>query len=349
MTELATRPTDARAVLMPSNAGKDRRHRLGRFVDWLEDSGGDLYRPDLAAYRDKLLTDGLAPSSVAAHLSTVRGAYRAILTGKPGNETRAKLYDLAAVTLEELGQPNDPANRKAFVDETLARLENELDPATSKVTTTTKQDRPDSEHTRLTEGQANQLLAAPGVDSLEGLRDTALIALMLCTGIREAEAAALNVDDLRQRLGGELALHVKNGKGAKERLIPYGELSWSLRIVEAWLKVAGITSGAVFRSFWKGGSLRGRLTARNIQRIVKKYGRKLTVEGKALDLAPHDLRRTYARRLFDAGLEPVAIQQNLGHKSLKTTLEYIGTLDAASRRAPGVYQFDLTALDNLIA
>ena len=59
---------------------------------------------------------------------------------------------------------------------------------------------------------------------------------------------------------------------------------------------------------------------------------------------PHDLRRTYARRLYAAGLVPVEIQQNLGHAGLKTTWGYSGTLSAAPRRPPAVYAFDLSRL-----
>ena len=167
---------------------------------------------------------------------------------------------------------------------------------------------------------------------------------MLCTGIREAEAAALDVEDLRQTFGGELALHVRHGKGAKARLIPWGELDWGLVVVETWLKAAGIESGAVFRGFYKGGQrLRpGRLTTRAIQYILREYP--ITIDGQARTVAPHDLRRTYARRLYEAGADLVAIQQNLGHASTKTTLGYIGVLDTARRRAPAVYSYDLREL-----
>ena len=56
-------------------------------------------------------------------------------------------------------------------------------------------------------------MQAPGISSLRGLRDTALMTVMVCSGIRAAEAAALHVDDLRQHLGGELSLRVREGKG----------------------------------------------------------------------------------------------------------------------------------------
>jgi site-specific recombinase XerD len=96
------------------------------------------------------------------------------------------------------------------------------------------------------------LIDAPGVDTRPGLRHTALIALMLCTGVREAELSALETQDLRRRLGGELALHIREGKGCKERLIPYGALEWVLAIVDKWMETDGIKDGPVFRSFYKG-------------------------------------------------------------------------------------------------
>jgi site-specific recombinase XerD len=178
----------------------------------------------------------------------------------------------------------------------------------------------DAQHLRLTAAQASRLMAAPGVRSLKGLRDTSLIALMLCTGIREGEASSLEVADLRQRLGGELALHVREGKGCKERLVPYGELQWVLAILDKWLEAAALGQGPAFRGFYKGHrKLRpGRLSVRGIQYLLGDYP--VMVDGQLVTVNPHDLRRTYARRLYEAGVDLVAIQQNLGHADVKTTL-----------------------------
>ena len=54
---------------------------------------------------------------------------------------------------------------------------------------------------------------------------------------------------------------------------------------------------------------------------------------------------SYARRLYEAGFDLVAIQQNLGHADVKTTLGYIGELDAEKRRPPAIYAFDLKSLN----
>ncbi len=68
------------------------------------------------------------------------------------------------------------------------------------------------------------------------------------------------------------------------------------------------------------------------------------MNGERVWVKSHDLRRTYARRLYEAGMAPLEIQQNLGHADLQTTLGYIGTLGAAQRRPPAVYAFDLSRL-----
>ena len=322
------------ARLIPDDAGKDARHRLGKFAAWMDGQGRAWHNPDLAAYRDHL-AGRYKPSTVAAHLSTIRGRYAVIVKD---NATREALYGLAAQVEER------PADRKAFVDEILTRLANATGPGAAPVKTTTRQDTPDAEHLRLTAEQASALMAAPGVDTLRGLRDTAVITLLLCTGIREAELSALEVRDLRQRLGGELALHVREGKGRKERLIPYGALDWVLAIVDRWREAAGIEGGPVLRGFYRGGRLRpGRLSVRAIQYITTGYP--VAIEGELVTARPHDLRRTYARRLYEAGVDLVAIQQNLGHANGRTTLHYIGTLGADQRRPPSVYTFDLSKLE----
>ena len=330
-----------KAGLIPGDADKHLRYRLGKFAAWLETEARPWNDLDLVAYRDHLLEGGYASATVTAHLSTVRGRYRAILRD---NGARQSLFDQAGAMLRETDQADTPANRAAVVGELVTRIKNALDPKAAPVKTITHQDRPDAAHLRLTKEQASALMAAPGVVSLRGLRDTAIIALMLCTGIREAELSALEVQDLRQSLGGEFALHVREGKGRKERLIPYGDLDWVLILVDAWLSEAGISEGFVFRGYFKSFRIQrpGPLSVRAIQYILASYP--LAISGRLSKVRPHDLRRTYARRLYDAGMDLVAIQQNLGHSDLTTTLGYIGELDAGKRKPKAIYQFDLSRL-----
>ena len=338
------RGQDLRAILIPPRAGKDRRSRLGAFATWLEDTVRSWNTPDLPAWRDSLL-ETHKPSSTAAYLATIRGRYRELLKE---DATRTALFDQAGAILQEQGQADDPANRAAIVGELVTRLENAVDPARSEVKQEIRQDKIDAEHgTRLTKEQASALIASPGLSTLIGLRDTAMLALMLCTGVREQELCNLTVADLRATVNGELCLHVREGKGKKSRAVFYGGGVWCLAIVDKWTAAAGIKSGPVFRGFYRGGRrLRaGKLTTRSIQKIVGGYP--VMVDGQLTRVKPHDLRRTFARRCYDEHMDAIAIQQNLGHSDLSTTLKYIGVLDAEKRRPPALYSFNLADLDRV--
>jgi integrase len=317
---------------MPANPSRNEKSRIRFFQAYQDSQGRPWHTPDFAGWRDNLLARGLKLSSVKSYLGTVRGAYRSM----DQNALRTVLYSMAPADASA-------ADRKALVDEVVTRLENAINPEQCLVKTHTAQEKPDAAQVRLTKAQASALMQAPGVGTIKGLRDTALIALMLCTGIRQGEASALDVGDLRQSVGGELALHVRKGKGDKSRLIPYGALDFCLAIVDRWLEAAGIEDGPVFRGLYKGGALRpGRLSVRAIEYIVGAYP--VAVDGDVVTVRPHDLRRTYARRLYEAGVALIAIQQNLGHASSKTTEKYIGVLDADTRRPPAIYSFDLGTL-----
>jgi site-specific recombinase XerD len=321
-------------ILLHLGKDKDARHRVQLFLEWLNHQDGLWYQPYLDTYRDYLLDEyvgrdqqALAASSVKAHLSTIRSHYQALLRD---NRVRDSLYGLTPDTAS-------PAERKAYVDEIVKRLENAIDPANSEVQIIKRQDIADEEHLRLTSDQATALMTSPGTLTLMGLRDTAVIALMLCTGAREAELCALDVPDLTRKLSGSLALHIRRGKGAKERLVPYGSLVWVLQVVERWLENAGIKSGAVFRGFYKTGKAirERRLTTRSINLILDKYP--IYINGDLKVVNPHDLRRTYARRLYEAGVDLLAIRDNLGHSDSRTTLRYIGVMDVEARKPPDIY------------
>jgi len=285
----------------------------------------------------------MTANSAKAHLSTIRARYKAILRD---NATRDILFDLAAGELERLGQDDTIANRHAMVQELVTRLENTIHPSASKVQTETVQDVIDAEHVRLTLDQAQVLIDSPGLVPLKQLRDTAVIALLLCTGIRERELVNLDVDDLRQTVNGTLCLHVRKGKGCKTRAVPYGAFESVLVLVDAWLERAGIKEGAAFRGFYKGGQRvrPNRMSTRQVQRILNRYP--VVVNGQAITLHPHDCRRTYARICYvELGMDILALSQNLGHSSIETTKGYIGDLDIDSRKPHGrAFSFDLSQL-----
>lgn len=274
----------------------------------------------MALYRDELLKCGLSPTSVNSHLSTIRGRYQERLLSSEG---RDYFYS-------KLSAGIFPAEAKALIDEQIMRLQFAIDPKRTNAKGITRQDIADSEQgLRLTSEQASVLLRLPNVNTVQGLRDCALITVALCAGLRKMELCGLDVDDLRQCLNGELAIRVREGKGKKQRLVPYGAMSWCLVIVDSWLNIGGITDGAVFRSIWKGGRVRDpRLSVRAVEDIVKAYP--VAIDGVLTTVAPHDLRHTYARRLYEAGMGILEIQRNLGHSDHKITERYIGVGKATS-------------------
>ena len=328
------------AVLMPPSPTKDQKSRLGFYIDWLSRQHLTWYQPDLRAYRDYLLYERfridkrgrriparLSPQTVMAHLATVRGRYGELTRS---NEVRDRLFELA--------NPEDSEpEQRALVDEFFVRMMNDVHPASAPVKLVTVQDVADSAHLRLKPWQVSALVRAPGISTLRGLRDTALMALMVCTGIRAAEAAALQADDLRQHLGGELSLRVREGKGGVQRLVPYGPLDWCLMYVEAWLREAGIKAGPVFRGIRRGGkSLRADgIGVWTVNDIMNDYP--IRIDGALCLIKPHDLRRTYARNAYDFGMDLERIRQNLGHSSLSTTQTYIGALDGRDRHPPNMF------------
>ncbi len=334
-----------RAALMPAQPNKDQKSRLRFFIEWLTAQGREWYSPDLRAYRDYLLhkrerqkKNGelvpatLAPSTVLAHLATIRARYAELLLSNAVYEDLIDFGGLAPPDDDEDGQ-----KAQALADLFLARLQKDVHPAAAPVKLIVAQDVTDSEQLRLKPWQVAALLQAPGISDLRGLRDTALMALMVCSGIRAAEAAALQVADLRQQLGGELALRVREGKGGKQRLIPYGPLDWCLLYAEGWLRAAGISAGPVFRGIRRGGkTVRPRAIGTwTVNEIMNAYP--ISIAGALRRVKPHDLRRTYARSAYDFGMDLERIRQNLGHSSLKTTQTYIGELGGRERQPPNMF------------
>lgn len=337
----ATTWRESHQLLMPPYPNKDEQSRIGFFVDWLAATRRAWHTPDLPIYRDYLLHERvrinpstgesrsapLAPRTVQAHLSTIRGRYEALLRD---NQFRQMLYSMAP-------ENASAADRKAFVDEFIVRLQNAIHPSSTAIQTIIEQDKPDRQQLWLKPHHVNALLRAPGINTLPGLRDSAIIALLICTGIREEELVNLQVDDLRQKLDGEIALRIRAGKGYKQRLIPYGPLDWCLLYIDHWLAAAKIEHGAVFRGFYKGSKRvrRHAISTRAVNLILNQY--LIMIDGELRDVKPHDLRRTYARNAYLSGMDLERIRQNLGHASLQTTQIYLGSLGADQRRPPAMF------------
>ncbi len=164
--------------------------------------------------------------------------------------------------------------------------------------------------------------------SNKGCRDRAILDTMLYAGLRRAEVASLTTGDVTQKDGRWIL--VVTGKGSKIREVPIlDELKASL---DEWLDAAGLAwhtpDQPLFVSINKGDRvLIGRpITGTAIGRLVAEYGAAARLAPRHGDnrLSAHDLRRTFARRLYDRKAQLPYIQALLGHASVETTMAYIG-------------------------
>ncbi|MEK8029855.1 site-specific tyrosine recombinase XerD [Ideonella sp. DXS29W] len=166
----------------------------------------------------------------------------------------------------------------------------------------------------LTEAQVEALLAAPEVATPLGLRDRCMLELMYASGLRVSELVDLPSVQLSLSDG---VLRV-TGKGAKERLVPFGEeaASWIERYVREarGAILSGQQSPALFVTV-RGGPM----TRQMFWMLVKKYARQA---GITAPLSPHTLRHAFATHLLNHGADLRAVQMLLGHSDISTTTIY---------------------------
>jgi integrase len=167
--------------------------------------------------------------------------------------------------------------------------------------------------------QAQALLNAPDITTTKGLRDRAIIAVLLGCGLRRSEVAALTMGHIQQRDGRWCIIDLL-GKHGRVRTVPMPV--WVKVAFDAWTVRAGVVDGHVFRPVNRGDQVGGEvLSEKVVWQLLRPYAAAKDVAG----LAPHDLRRTAAKLCRAAGGELEQIQLLLGHASVQTTERYLGT------------------------
>ena len=166
----------------------------------------------------------------------------------------------------------------------------------------------------LTEAQVEALLGAPDPETLLGLRDRTMLELMYASGLRVSELVTLKSVHVSLSDG---ALRV-TGKGAKERLVPFGEEAhvWLTRyLAEARAQIlVGQSSDALFVTA-RGGPM----TRQMFWKLVKAHAAKAGIDAP---LSPHTLRHAFATHLLNHGADLRAVQMLLGHADISTTTIY---------------------------
>jgi site-specific recombinase XerD len=167
--------------------------------------------------------------------------------------------------------------------------------------------------------QAQSLLNAPDITTVRGLRDRAILAVLLGCGLRRSEVATLTFAHVQQRDGRWCIVDLV-GKHGRVRTAPIP--NWVKVAIDAWSSPAGIADRHVFRPVSRADRVRGdRLGEKVVWQMLRQYAAEVGVPG----IAPHDLRRTCAKLCRAAGGELEQIQLLLGHASVQTTERYLGT------------------------
>jgi integrase/recombinase XerD len=166
----------------------------------------------------------------------------------------------------------------------------------------------------LSEAQVEALLAAPDTDTPLGLRDRTMIELMYASGLRVSELVTLKTVHVSLDEG---ALRV-SGKGAKERLVPFGAEAhaWVRRyLAEARAAILkGQASDALFVT-GRGAPM----TRQMFWKLIKAHARAAGIDAP---LSPHTLRHAFATHLLNHGADLRAVQMLLGHADISTTTIY---------------------------
>jgi site-specific recombinase XerD len=170
----------------------------------------------------------------------------------------------------------------------------------------------------LTREEAQSWLSTPDRRTLRGRRDRALLSVLIGCGLRRSEAAGLTFGHVQQRDGRWVLIDLI-GKRDKIRSVPMP--NWAKAAIDEWNKASGVADGLVFRAVNKGDRVVGDgITPQAIYNIIAGYASLLEKKG----VAPHDLRRTFAKLAHKGGAPIDQIQLSLGHESIQTTEEYLG-------------------------
>jgi site-specific recombinase XerD len=169
----------------------------------------------------------------------------------------------------------------------------------------------------LTDDEREALIRQPNPRYPTGLRNIALLRVMLDLGLRNAEARGIKIKNINLNSGRVKVL----GKGRKERVLYLADTS--LDVVRSWLdkrvELPG-TNGLLFCTL-QGGTL----SERYVQQMVKRYIKKAGIDK---DIHPHSLRHTFATDLYRESKNLRLTQKALGHSNISTTTIYTHIVDS---------------------
>jgi len=178
----------------------------------------------------------------------------------------------------------------------------------------------------LSTGEVLALLAACQSDmTAAGPRDAAILGMGVRCGLRRAEIADLQLSDI----DGD-RVSIQHGKGNKTRIV-YLATGVGDALID-WMAARGLQDGYLFLQIRKGGEiLSAGMSAAAIYDALAKRAKQAGVK----KFSPHDLRRTFAGDMLDAGADISTVQRLMGHANTATTAGYDRRGERAKRDAAG--------------
>lgn len=184
----------------------------------------------------------------------------------------------------------------------------------------------------LNQSQAETLLRQPDREGLQGLRDYAILSLMLHTGLRRSEVVSIKCGDFVTKLGHRVLVVV--GKGNKPRDVKIPEKVW--RAINEYLQVSGRETASHSPLFVPlpdsssseaKGAKETPLSAEAIWWMVQKYAKQAGFlpagqNRKSVNITPHSLRHTFITLALAGGAPLHKVQYAAGHSDPRTTERY---------------------------
>ena len=253
----------------------------------------DVTTVDVNQYIRRLEVRGLAPSTICARVSAIRSFYALLI----------------ALGLARL----NPAARE------LVRRVAQSDWKTREVRVLTRE-------------EARALVDAPDPDSWTGVRDRALLRVLLKCLLRRGEAAALDFEHVRPT-GGHWVVDIPRAKGGANQYVKATEdvVAEVARVRERY----GWETGPVFRTLARGPHYGGRMTGQGIATIVKRAARRAGLER----VTPHVLRHTGCTLALEGGASLLQVKAHARHVLVATTLIYVHQRDRLENSAADFITF----------
>lgn len=185
-----------------------------------------------------------------------------------------------------------------------------------QLSTISKLKYPEFQGTALTKQQVKSLFEMlTRSTSATGIRNVALFAVLLGTGLRRSELVALDIKDLDLS---KQTLLVRHGKGNKSRTVFLPE--WCQQHLQNWLALRSKQAGFLFCPVQVGGKVSPdcAISVSLVFRLIKSKLKRIGVE----NASPHDLRRTFITRLLEQNVDLNTVRQMAGHAAIITTTIY---------------------------